>query len=196
MSCPKCQLKHQCICPEIPSIKSTLAIAMLTHSNELQRDTNTGRWVVDALSSCQMHIWDRVKPPQALIQQIKDPNYAPYLVFPSEKYLVPQQAIKLANEESQQPLFIILDGTWQEAGKMYRKSPWLQSLPVVVVENTPKSQYQLRRNQQDGNLCTLEVAACLLEANLDTRDSKQLNEFLRQYTLAFKADKSGHALKK
>ncbi|QSA20154.1 DTW domain-containing protein, partial [Vibrio furnissii] len=31
------------------------------------------------------------------------------------------------------PHFILLDGTWQEAKKMERKSPWLKDLPRVAL---------------------------------------------------------------
>lgn len=57
---------------------------------------------------------------------------------------------------------VILDATWQEARKMLRQSPYLKtaarvSLPPLM----PESAFILRRNQQEGGLCTAECIIAL-----------------------------------
>ncbi|WP_394133210.1 tRNA-uridine aminocarboxypropyltransferase [Shewanella maritima] len=61
--------------------------------------------------------------------------------------------------------FVIIDATWQEARKVYNKSPYLHALPRVNLTPNSASIYQLRRNQREGGLCTAECAAQLLEQN-------------------------------
>nr|MBA2817276.1 DTW domain-containing protein YfiP [Candidatus Pantoea persica] len=61
------------------------------------------------------------------------------------------------------PLFIMLDGTWTEARKMFRKNPWLDALPVMSLNVTAPSRYTLREAYGEGQHCTTEVAAVLLE---------------------------------
>lgn len=56
---------------------------------------------------------------------------------------------------------VILDATWQEAGKMYRQSPYLQSLARVELQTEQDSAFRLRRNQRQGGLCTLECIAAV-----------------------------------
>ncbi len=40
------------------------------------------------------------------------------------------------------PLFILLDGTWSEARKMFRKSPYLEHLPVLSLAPEQLSRYK------------------------------------------------------
>ena len=63
----------------------------------------------------------------------------------------------------------MLDGSWREAKKMFRRSPYLQNLPVVSF--TPKapesdaeisSRYQIRVAANNTELATAEVAAQVL----------------------------------
>ena len=58
----------------------------------------------------------------------------------------------------QRPLFVLLDGTWSEARKMFRKSPYLNRLPVLGLQPQTASRYRLRRSTQTHHLCTAEVA--------------------------------------
>ena len=55
---------------------------------------------------------------------------------------------------------IILDGTWQEAKKIYNKSSYLQNARAASLAATTSSRFALRRNQIVGGLCTLE---CIIE---------------------------------
>ena len=75
--------------------------------------------------------------------------------------------------------YIILDGTWQQAKKIYRKTRALWALPRVSFQgnDVPTSKYYLRgdysgwrerfssNNEEDGNdlLCTAEVAAAVMD---------------------------------
>jgi DTW domain-containing protein YfiP len=59
---------------------------------------------------------------------------------------------------------ILLDATWQEARKMFNKSPYLKSLPRAQIKPRQVSQYQLRRNQPEGGLCTAECVVEILIA--------------------------------
>lgn len=190
--CPRCQLCYQCVCDAIPNCQSPVHLALLTHENELFRDTNTGRWLLEGVTPTSRHIWQRTEPCPDLIALMENPSYTPYLLFPSEESLDAVTATASAQSRQKQPLFIILDGTWQEARKMLRKSEWLQQLPAVHIRAEKASNYQLRRNQDEGNLCTLEVGSELLRALGKPQEAQALTDFFAQYVPIFKADKSGH----
>ncbi|OAJ94342.1 tRNA-uridine aminocarboxypropyltransferase [Vibrio bivalvicida] len=193
--CPQCKLQYQCVCHKLPSINTRFHLALLTHENEATRETNTGQWLDKSLSSTSVHIWQRTQPCDKLLAMLQSEKYQAYLLFPGDKSVAVTQAVAQAKQNSKTPLFIVLDGTWQEAKKMLRKSHWLKVLPLIRINPTKNSSYQLRRNQEQGHLCTIEVGCEILKEVGQTEQANQLLTFFDHYMQAFKADKSGHALK-
>ncbi|WP_260262011.1 tRNA-uridine aminocarboxypropyltransferase [Vibrio intestinalis] len=192
--CAGCGLRFQCVCDSLPHVNIEAHLALLMHENELRRETNTGQWLLKSIPSTSKHIWQRTQPCEALLAMMANEQYQPYLLFPNEHSLPLPQVTQAATQLGKQPLFIVLDGTWQEAKKMLNKSPWLQALQCVHLAPSEESQYQLRRNQQQGHLCTFEVGSTIVEELGHVEQAKQLNQFFTHYMAAFKADKSGHAL--
>ncbi|MDV7106064.1 DTW domain-containing protein [Vibrio sp. TH_r3] len=190
--CPKCGFHFNCICQYSPNLISTSQFVLLLHPNEHYRLTNTGKLVQQSLSSCLSFTWDRVNPPQALLKLIADKQYNTVLLFPNnESQPISQETIHHSGKAS---LFIILDSTWQEAKKMVRKSPWLQSLVTTHLLPVNNSAYTLRRNQQDGNLCTCETVTELLHLLGESDNAKKLDDFFHLYLNTYKADKNKHRL--
>ncbi len=192
--CPECGFRFNCICPLLPELTSEHKLILLMHPNEVSRDTNTG----NLLQQCQLNvnhvIWDRKQPPQTFIERLADTRLYPVLLFPAEDSLTLADVVEQSQQQSKQPLFIILDATWQEARKMINKSRWLEGVPMMGLSTQGDSNYQLRRNQQQGNLCTFEVAAQLLGQLGEEENQQQMAQFFTQYLAIFQAEKSGHAL--
>ncbi|MFM2640953.1 DTW domain-containing protein [Vibrio chagasii] len=193
-ACIGCGFTHQCICHRIPNTESQIQLVLLTHENELTRDTNTGKLLQQSLKQCQSFVWQRKAPPAELLALLEDETHQPLLLFPSDESIECQQAVSDAVSE-RTLLFIILDGTWQEAKKMLNKSPWLQTIPQVHLDVTSESSYTLRRNQDNGHLCTCEVGIELLKALDETQSANQIEDYYQHYLKVFQADKSGHALR-
>ena len=193
--CSKCGLKFQCICDKIPRLKSSLTLSLITHEKEFERETNTGKWLVNSLPDCQRYQWKRTEKIPDLIDRLEQPHQVPLLLFPNQTSQPLGLALKGAQECQLTPHFLLLDGTWQEAKKMERKSPWLDNIQRVSFCPSQSSHYQLRKNQQSDSLCTLEVAIELLSALKETENSKQLESFFHFMMNSYLADKSGHALK-
>ena len=194
-ACQRCGFTHQCICPQIPTLESSVNIALLTHENELKRDTNTGKLLQQTLPNCQSYVWQRKSAPAKLMAMIQDDTVQALLLFPSEQSVDVSEITEVCPVENQKLLFIVLDGTWQEAKKMMNKSPWLQSIPQVHLTPSLDSAYTLRRNQDSGHLCTCEVGSLLLSQLGETEQAQELNQYFHHYLKVFQADKSGHALK-
>lgn len=196
--CPRCGFTHQCICQRIPTLDSNTHIALLTHPKETTRSTNTGQFLAKSLPHCSVHQWDRVTAPQSLITLINRPDIEAYLLFPdadSESVHTRIAANSNRSTPSKTPLFIIIDSTWQEAKKIVRKSAWLAPLPHLHITPNKTSNYTLRRNQEDGHLCTLEVGCELMYTMGELVQAKQLSDFFLHYMKVYQADKSGHQLK-
>lgn len=190
--CPNCGLKHQCICQQIPQIQTDWHIALLTHPNERYRDTNTGKLLHRSLVNSSIHTWDRLTPPASLIEMIESLDYQPVVLYPSNTSMAFNAFC--ASDTHLPILFILLDGTWQEARKMINKSQWLKTLTSVHLSDNLKSEYKLRRNQKDGNLCTYEVGTQLAKY-FNENHSEEMSRFFNYYLPVFNADKSGHKYK-
>ncbi|MDW6091290.1 DTW domain-containing protein [Vibrio rhizosphaerae] len=197
--CPDCGLIYQCICQAIPRCESEIKLSLLVHERELNRETNTGRWLVHALSQCHSYLWQRKQPDLQFRHQLDDPQFFPVLLFPAPHALTIDEMNAQIKTQSQihpvrsrcpTPHFIVLDGTWQEARKMERKSDWLAALPRVQITPSTTSSYRLRRNQQPDSLCTLEVVAALLNQRGESKDAQALTDFLHQFMDALQADKT------
>ncbi|CAE6920930.1 hypothetical protein ACOMICROBIO_FLGHMIGD_02754 [Vibrio sp. B1FLJ16] len=194
--CPDCSFHFNCICSLLPKLTSEHAMILLMHPNEVSRDTNTGKLLQQCRLNVEQIIWDRKQPPQELMERLEDSELYPVLLFPGEESLTLENVKQLSKQQNRQPLFIILDATWQEARKMINKSHWLKNVPLMGLVTQGESDYQLRRNQQQGNLCTFEVAAQLLGQLGEEDNQRQMQSFFDHYIAAFQAEKSGHPLKR
>ena len=133
-----------------------MKIYLLTHERELDRPTNTGRLALDVGGDTEgvveRIVWNRVAPCPKLLSVLKAPNTG--LLYPVAE--VPGEEIALADCDQ----FVLLDATWQEARKMFNRSPYLHPVKRVALNTTAASRYALRRNQRQGGLCTVE---CVIE---------------------------------
>jgi DTW domain-containing protein YfiP len=84
--------------------------------------------------------------------------------------------------KAKRPLFLLLDATWPEARKMFRKSPYLDHLPVLSLQPEQLSRYKLRRSQREDHLCTSEVAALCMELAGEYRAAQTLEAYLDVFT--------------
>lgn len=140
-----------------------MKIFLLTHERELLRPSNTGVLAQSvAPELVERIIWARSTPSPALLDAINHENTV--LLYPVD------DADDAAIESFEN--MILLDATWQEARKMFNKSPYLKSLPRAQIKPRQVSQYQLRRNQPEGGLCTAECVMEILIAknHIDTAE--------------------------
>jgi DTW domain-containing protein YfiP len=75
-----------------------------------------------------------------------------------------------------------LDATWPEARKMFRKSPYLDHLPVLSLQPAQISRYRLRRSRRDDHFCTSEVAALCMDLAGEPLAAQTLEAYLDVFT--------------
>ncbi|MNT44825.1 DTW domain protein [compost metagenome] len=103
-------------------------------------------------------------------------------MFPGE-YAEPARVVdRVDRAEGKRPLFILLDATWTEARKMFRKSPYLDRFPVLSLTPEQISRYRLRRSTREEHLCTAEVAALCLDLAGDEQAGGALDAYLDVFT--------------
>ena len=158
---------------------------------EALKPSNTGWLIADVVADTAAFGWARTAVDPALLAMLADPQWQPFVVFPGEfvaagrvvntvqqvgaDSFTPQQAAR-------RPLFVLLDATWPEARKMFRKSPYLDHLPVLSLQLDQISRYKLRRSKRDDHFCTSEVAAMCLDLAGEALAAHTLEAYLDVFT--------------
>lgn len=182
--CTQCRLApSHCLCGMRPQVAARSRVCLLMHDIEALKPSNTGWLIADLLQDTQAFCWSRTAVDQALLDLLEDPAHQPYVVFPGE-YAAPERVVQQVATPAdgasapRRPLFILLDATWTEARKMFRKSPYLERFPVLSLTPEQQSRYRLRRSTRGEHLCTAEVAALCLELAGDLHAARALDVYL------------------
>ncbi|GHB10847.1 tRNA-uridine aminocarboxypropyltransferase [Modicisalibacter luteus] len=198
--CEGCRLPVlNCLCPYRVAAQSQSRFWLLTHPLEHNKPTNTGRLIGDILESTEVFTWYRTAPDATLIARLEDSRFAPFIIFPDDQ---PDYAERVVNIDAvgeaactgRIPVFIILDGTWRQARRMFRKSPYLDHLPVLPLHSDRLTRYHLRKPASASHLCTAEVAAELLRQSGDTHAAATLDDYFDAFNDSYAASRKHHRL--
>ena len=171
-----------CLCALRPRVPTLSGVCLLMADIEPLKPSNTGWLVADVVSETFAFSWSRTEVAPQLLALLADPQWQPYVVFPGE-FVAPTRVVhdllqSTAATLPKRPLFILLDGTWSEARKIFRKSPYLDAFPVLSLAPAQISRYQLRRSRREDHFCTSEVAALCLELADETLAAQTLEAYL------------------
>jgi DTW domain-containing protein YfiP len=177
--CKHCMLlPYLCICSIKKIVDTQSAFLLLMYDDEILKPSNTGRLIADLIPDTFAYIWSRTEPNQEMLALVDDPQWQPIVVFPAEysqvQRVLTQDKIINSLDDNKRPLFILLDGTWAQAKKMFRKSPYLDVLPVLSFSPEKLSQYLVRKAAKDNQLATAEVASLVLESIGEQRNADLL----------------------
>ena len=184
--CAGCRLApSHCLCALRPAVPARAGVCLLMADIEPLKPSNTGWLVADVVLDTFAFGWARTEVDPALLALLADPQWQPVLVFPGE-FVAAERVVTelppLDDEPARRPLFVLLDATWPEARKMFRKSPYLDHLPVLSLPAGQLSRYRLRRSRRDDHFCTSEVAALCLDLAGDTLAAQTLEAYLDVFT--------------
>ncbi|WP_394152310.1 tRNA-uridine aminocarboxypropyltransferase [Vibrio maritimus] len=203
--CKTCQIAQQyCICEHQPEPSSDVAVMLLVSDAEILKPSNTGRLILDTVEQGYAFPWHRTEPNPEMLALLKDETLQPIIIFP-EEYVDDKKRVlsetKLVSLEGKKPLFILLDGSWREARRMFRKSPYLDGFPVCSIKPEAVSNYTMRKSEKEDHLATAEVASLVFEQFGASRNAMILSEwfavFRESYMLSktrFSSDMSRPAL--
>ncbi len=184
------------MCALQPAVDVRAGVCLLMADIEPLKPSNTGWLVADVVAETFAFGWSRTEVDPALLALLADPQWQPYVVFPGEQVAagrvvtdalvaeadVGPDARALQTPLKKRPLFVLLDGTWPEARKMFRKSPYLDKLPVLSLQSDTLSRYKLRRSARDDHFCTSEVAALCLALAGELHAAELLEAWLDVFT--------------
>lgn len=178
--CPLCLLGEQfCTCAVRRQLQTQASFVLIMYDDEVLKPTNSGRLIADLIPNTHAFIWSRTTPNAELLTLIHDPQYQVYLIFPAQYANAGQKVVNhIAMERlepGKKPLLVMLDGSWREAIKIFRKSPYLQNLPMLSFSPETLATYALRKGSHDFQLGTAEVAALALSAMGEQGNGKALS---------------------
>jgi DTW domain-containing protein len=181
--CAGCRLVvSHCMCALRPNVPCRTGVCLVMADIEALKPSNTGWLVADVVRDTFAFGWARTEVDPALLALLADEQWQPYLVFPGE-FVAPERVVtQVQTATTKRPLFVLLDATWPEARKMFRKSPYLDKLPVLSLQSEQLSNYKLRRSQRDAHFCTSEVAAMCLALGGDVLAAQTLEAYLDVFT--------------
>lgn len=184
--CPGCRVPpSHCLCALRPTVPTRAGVCLLMADIEPLKPSNTGWLIADVVTDTAAFGWSRTAVDPALLAMLGDPQWQPYVVFPGE-FVAPERVVTTVGPASaapgKRPLFVLLDATWPEARKMFRKSPYLNQFPVLSLAPDQISNYRLRRSRRDDHFCTSEVAALCLELAGEPQAAEVLDAYLAVFT--------------
>ncbi len=185
--CAGCRLvPSHCMCSLRPSMATRAGVCLLMADIEPLKPSNTGWLIADVVPDTFAFGWARTETDPALLALLADPQWQPYVVFPGQ-YAAPERVVRQVEAAGgstphKRPLFILLDATWTEARKMFRRSPYLDRLPVLSLEPDCASSYQLRHSGRNDHFCTSEVAALCMRLAGEDAAERTLEAWLAVFT--------------
>ena len=206
--CPTCQISRpHCICELQKTNNAKVAFCLLMKDSEILKPSNTGKLIADVFKDTYAFIYSRTNPDNNFLELLKNDKYQPYIIFPKD-YATDNQVVfepipiknPLIIADNKIPLFILLDGTWREAARMFRKSTVLHNIPMISMApdilneqiiDYNNSNYILRQSKKAGQLATAEVAARVLKSAGKEQSAQHLQHwfevFCYRYNLAKKS---------
>jgi DTW domain-containing protein YfiP len=197
------------MCALRPVVPTGAGVCLIMADIEPLKPSNTGWLIADVVADTAAFGWARTEVDPALLAMLADPQWQPYLVFPGE-FVAPERVLTRLIERNEarqfpvgppqgalaptggsdprsggawgRPLFVLLDATWPEARKMFRKSPYLDHLPVLSLQSAQISRYRLRRSRRDDHFCTSEVAALCMDLAGEHLAAQTLEAYLNVFT--------------
>ncbi|MCS7488045.1 hypothetical protein UA24_16680 [Marinomonas sp. BSi20414] len=186
--CTHCLMtEFACFCHLRENHSSPVEFILLFHRDEIHKPTNSGRLIADLFpDDTQAYLWSRTEPQQALLDHITSKQGNCTILFPNTetareqhrpfRSVIPSNT----NGETKHP-FIILDGTWKQASKMFHQSHWLKDIPHFEINSEAQRSFLVRHSSHEMQFATAEVTAMLL----DTLGHKDHGQQLLNYYKAF-----------
>jgi DTW domain-containing protein YfiP len=184
--CAGCRLApSHCMCALRPLQSTRAGVCLLMADIEPLKPTNTGWLIADVVADTFAFGWARTEVDPALLALLDDPQWQPYVVFPAQYAAAERVVHAVPSPEARggkRPLFVLLDGTWAEARKMFSRSPYLDRWPVLSLQPEQITQYQLRNSGRGDHFCTSEVAAMCMQLAGEHVAERTLEAYLAVFT--------------
>lgn len=149
--CGRCLLPPRwCVCRGLTEVSCPMAVDVLMHQREQWRPTSTGKLVGRVVAGSKTHVFlkDRSLDPAELLRS----DRKLWVLHPKGELL--EAGSELSHEVAKGQV-LLLDGSWGEAGVMYRAvEGWGRPVSIRL---EGRSRYWLREQQGEGQHSTVEA---------------------------------------
>jgi tRNA-uridine aminocarboxypropyltransferase len=150
--CERCLLQRRvCLCAEIPSVATRTRIVIVRHHTEAHRSSNSGRLAHLALPNSVVIEHGGFAGVAAVPADELD---GAWLLFPEGEPTVDAPPL-----DDRPRRLIVLDATWSQARRMYRKIAALRGLPTLRLPEAPMPAARLRDSPAPDRISTIEAIA-------------------------------------
>lgn len=175
--CPGCEIrKALCFCDLIPKLETKTRVLILMHTCEEVLTSNTAKLAAKSLTNSELRIHGREHTPMSFDGLI-GPDCTSLLLFPSAKAIVLDTDWVSTIDKPIQ--LIVPDASWRQTTRFVRRTHGLAGIQHVKLPPGPPSEYLLRAQATDENLCTLEAIARALGILESESVKRQLEWILR-----------------
>ncbi|WP_133003518.1 MULTISPECIES: tRNA-uridine aminocarboxypropyltransferase [Marinomonas] len=186
--CPSCMMaEFACFCAYREPRQAAVDFILLFHRDEIYKPTNSGRLIADLYpENTRAFLWDRTQPDEELSKLLEAKKGQCTLLFPNTETAQQQgrttRTLPLPTSENQHNhTFIILDGTWKQASKMFHQSEWLKDIPHFEINSQAQRSFLVRHSGHDMQFATAEVVALLLDTLGHEKQSKHLLHYYQRF---------------
>jgi DTW domain-containing protein YfiP len=138
---------HACLCDDVPHVVARTRVVIVRHHLEQWRSSNSGRLAHLALPNSEIveHGGERGSA-------VLPPLDGAWLLWPEG-----EPATRAPQPAPSQ--LVVLDATWAQARRMYRKLGALRGLPMLRLPDAPMPRARLRESPGPGRVSTIEAIA-------------------------------------
>jgi len=168
--CRSCERPSSvCLCAELVPVPTDTRVVILQHPRESNVPIGTARLAELALPNSERHVGVDFSD-SARVREVLSASSPPaVLLYPGPG------ARSLTREPPSGPVtLIVIDGTWWQAKKLFKKTPALQALPRYALEPPAPSRYRIRREPALHCVSTIEAITQALGALEGSRDVSAL----------------------
>lgn len=155
--CYRCmRVATMCLCGAFPICENRTEVHVLQHDRERRHAFGTVRLLKIGLKGIVVHRM----PADAGSEFAQPPGFPEKagVLYPGPG----SRALETLPEEQRPAKLVVIDGTWSQAHRMYRDSPWLRRLPRYSLSPREPSRYRIRKEPRHECLSTLESTAMAL----------------------------------
>jgi DTW domain-containing protein YfiP len=146
-----------CVCGLVAPFRAHTNLLLLQHPHERKKYYSTSKIVSQAIVNLKL-VRGLEFAPGEIHSHLQ--GQTPYLLFPSRSAIDCTEVVLDDNSA-----VIVVDGTWDEAGKILFRNPELRNFPCLTFKAPLRSNYRIRKQPKENYLSTLESIAHLLKLN-------------------------------
>ncbi len=168
--CYRCdKVQQMCVCRHLAPIANEVGVHVLQHPRERRHALGTARLLRLGLARVRVHVLN-LKGRSASTPPVDLPAGAG-LLYPSSDA---KNLATLSIEERPSHL-VVIDGTWDQAHRIFRDNPWISAIPCYRLDPEEGSRYRIRKEPRQECLSTVEsVVAALRCLQPDLRGTETL----------------------